>query len=53
MSAEDQARMTVSIKADRDVPMGMIADVKQALQESYALKVNYAATERKDNKKQP
>lgn len=45
MSAEDQARMTVSLKADRDVPMGLIADVKHALQQSYALKINYAATE--------
>ena len=47
MSAEDQARMTISLKADRDVPMGIIADVKRALQQSYALKISYAATERK------
>lgn len=47
MSPEDQARMTISIKADRDVPMGIIADVKRALQQSYALKISYAATERK------
>ena len=46
MSEEDQARMTVSIKADRDVPMGVIADVKQALQQSFALKINYSATEK-------
>ena len=32
MSSEDQARMTVSIKADRDVPMGLISDIKRALQ---------------------
>ena len=47
MSSEDQARMTVSIKADRDVPMGIIADIKQALRESYALKINYSASEGK------
>ena len=46
MSTDDQARMTVSLKADRDVPMGLVADVKHALQQSYALKINYAATEK-------
>lgn len=46
MSSEDQARMTVSIKADRDVPMGLIADVKQALQQSFALRINYSASEK-------
>lgn len=46
MSAEDQARMTVSIKADRDVPMGIISDVKRELQRSFALKINYSATEK-------
>ena len=46
MSAEDQARMTVSIKADRDAPMGMIADIKHALQQSFALKINYSASEK-------
>ncbi len=45
MSADDRARMLVSIKADRDVPYGMIAEVKQALQQSFALKVSYSATE--------
>jgi len=48
MSGEDQARMTVSIKADKDAPMGLIADIKQALQQSYALKINYSATEKRD-----
>ena len=45
MSSEDQARMTISIQADRDVPMGIIADIKKTLQRSYALKINYSATE--------
>ena len=45
MSADDQARMLVSIKADRDVPYGMIAEVKRALQQSFALKISYSATE--------
>lgn len=46
MNTDDQPRMTVSIKADRDVPFGMIAQIKQALQQSFALKVNYSATEK-------
>ena len=46
MSPEDQARMTVSIKADRDTPMGMIVDIKHALQHSFALKINYSASEK-------
>ena len=46
MSSEDQPRMTVSIKADRDVPFGIISNVKKALQQSFALKVNYSATEK-------
>jgi biopolymer transport protein ExbD len=46
MSSEDLTRMTVSIKADRDVPMGIIADIKKTLQNSYALKINYSATEK-------
>ncbi|MBQ8159059.1 MAG: biopolymer transporter ExbD [Prevotella sp.] len=45
MNEEDRARMTVDIKADRDVPMGMIADVKQQLQQAFALKINYSANE--------
>ena len=46
MSAEDLERMTVSIEADRDVPMAVISDVKQALRRSYALNVSYAAHEK-------
>ena len=46
MNSEDQGRMTVSIKADRDVPMGMITDIKHTLQQNYALRINYSATEK-------
>ena len=46
MNSEDQPRMTVSIKADRDVPFGMIAQIKEALQQSFALKINYSAVEK-------
>lgn len=46
VNAEDRQRMTVSIKADRDVPMGIIADIKKELQLSSSLKINYSATEK-------
>ena len=36
----------MSIKADRDVPMGLISDIKYALQQNYALRINYSATEK-------
>ena len=45
LSPENAERLTVSFRADRHTPMGLISDVKQALQQSYALKINYSATE--------
>ena len=47
MSAENADKLTVSLRADRHTPMGVITDVKQALQKSYALRINYSATELK------
>jgi biopolymer transport protein ExbD len=49
MSAENADKLTVSLRADRHTPMGVITDVKQALQQSYALRINYSATELKSN----
>ena len=46
MREEEQCKMTVSIKADKDTRMGVIGDIKQALRRSYALKISYAATNR-------
>lgn len=46
MKEEDQPYMTVSIKADQKTKMGIIADVKQALRQAYALKLNYSAQPR-------
>ncbi len=43
MNEEDQPFMTVSIKADKETKMGVITDIKQALREAYALKINYSA----------
>ena len=42
MSAEDLQQMTVSIKADKATPMGIITDVKQALRQANALRINYS-----------
>ncbi len=46
MNEQDQGKMTVSIKADKATRMGVIADIKQELRRAYALKINYAATQR-------
>jgi biopolymer transport protein ExbD len=48
MRESDRSKMTVSIKADYDTPMGIITDVKQALRDAQALKISYSA--RKANK---
>ncbi|MDI9551768.1 MAG: biopolymer transporter ExbD [Bacteroidales bacterium] len=43
MSEADRQLMTVSIKADENVRMGIITDVKQELRRCSALKIMYAA----------
>ena len=43
MKEADQPFMTTSIKADHEIGMGIITDLKQALREAYALKINYSA----------
>lgn len=45
LSAENQARLTVSLRVDRKAPMGLVSEVKRNLQQAYALKINYSATE--------
>ena len=49
MSPENADKLTVSLRADRHTPMGLIQDVKQALQQSYALKIHYSATDKTNN----
>lgn len=46
MKEEDQAFMTVSMKIDKDTKMGVVSDIKQALRQAYALKINYSAQPR-------
>ena len=48
LSEENAERLTVSLKADKHTPMGVIADVKEALQRSFALRVNYSGTETRE-----
>ena len=46
---EDEAPfMTVSIKGDAETKMGIVSDIKQALREAYALKINNSASLRVD-----
>jgi biopolymer transport protein ExbD len=42
LSEVDQTRMTVSLKVDEETEMGIVTDVKQALREASALKINYS-----------
>ena len=48
LSEDNAERLTVSLKADKHTPMGIIADVKEALQRSFALRINYSGTETKE-----
>lgn len=43
MSEIDRNKMSVSLKADGDVDMGIVTDVKQELRKASALKLNYAS----------
>jgi len=45
LSQENQQRLTVSLRVDRKAPMGIVSEVKKSLQQAYALKINYSATE--------
>jgi len=44
MSEDARQHMVVSIRADRETPMGLINDVKQELRKAGALSINYSAT---------
>ena len=43
IAEEEQNAMTVSIKADQEVKMGLIQDIKLELRRAQALKINYSA----------
>ena len=42
--------MTTSIKADSEVTMGIVTDVKTELRKVNALKINYSTKKAKDSK---
>ena len=44
MSEDERHHMTVSIRADRDTPMGIVNDVKQEFRKAGALNIKYSAT---------
>jgi len=46
MREDMQGFMVVSLKVDHETKMGIVTDVKQALRNAYALRINYTATQR-------
>ena len=44
----DKPFYTISLKVDRETPMGIVTDVKQALRKAYALKIVYSADLKND-----
>lgn len=50
MKEEDQGYMQVSLKVDKETQMGIVSDIKQALRDAQALKINYSAVERTNSK---
>ncbi len=51
MPPEEADQLTVSVKADRDTPMGMIADVREALRKAGISRVNYSGELKKNGKR--
>ena len=47
MQPDDQKQMTISLKADKNTNRGVITDVKQALRQVKALKINYSSNSKK------
>lgn len=46
MSPEDLPVMSVSLKADRSTPMGLVSDVRQAIRRAGVTRINYSATQK-------
>ena len=44
LSDEERESFTVSLKADRDIPMGVLADIKETLRSNNILHLNYSAS---------
>ena len=52
MNPDDQAKMTVSIKADRSTPMHIVNAVKRAVRAGGDTRINYSAERESDKLKQ-
>lgn len=48
LTEADKPFYTISLKVDKETPMGIITDVKQALRKAYALKIVYSANKPND-----
>jgi len=48
LAERDRPLLTVNLKADQNVTMGIVTDIKQELRKSNALRIVYAATQRGD-----
>ena len=48
MLPEDKHKLTISLKADRKTPMGIITAVKQQLRKTKALNISYSAEKVED-----
>ena len=46
MAKEDVKKMVINIKADKDIPMNIIKDVKESLKKANTLLVHYSANEK-------
>lgn len=46
MNENEIPLMTVSLRCDKDIKMGIVSEVKQQLRKANALKINYSATKR-------
>jgi biopolymer transport protein ExbD len=51
LSPGEFSKMTVSIKADEEIKMGIITDIKEELRKAMALKINYSTRKKSANKK--
>ena len=48
---EEQEDMVVNLRVDRNIPMGIVNEVKKELRKAGALKIRYTASEKKEGKK--
>ncbi|GHT00014.1 biopolymer transporter ExbD [Bacteroidia bacterium] len=44
---EDQGKMIAVLKVDKDIPMGMVNDIKQNLREAHILTIHYSAEKKR------